>query len=302
MGALAAYVEAYDGVFEASDGNLISLYSWHADEAYEKNLSAFTRLAEKCPLPVYAAIPPRKMDALTSSLPSTFPTAHSERLYSIAEKELERGGIAYVDLYSALEGKSECAGDLYFKTDHHWTHRGAWLAYIEIVSAMGEKPLEQSEFEKTELLSGFRGSDRTKRPESESFDVITGVIPKSGSFECETVFYPYDSDENNTVIEGFYDMSQLSSWEPYNVYLGGNSAYLRVYSTSGDERDTLFVVRDSFALALAPYLACHYDLVLIDPRFYPGPLREVAERESADAVLILENMGSLTESSIKFIW
>ncbi len=296
---LEDFVEDNGGIFEATDGNIISLYTWHEEEDYLDNLSVITRFAEKCSLPVYAAIPPRKMDALVSSLPDTFPFEHSERLFSLAKNELENSSAHYVDLFSALKGKSEFAGHLYFKTDHHWTHEGAFLAYEEIVKKMGKTPLDYESFEKTELLSVFRGSDFTKKNDSLSSDVLTGAYP-SGEWKLEQVSYPEDSGEN-TVISGFFDYPELKTNEPYAVYLGGNVPYVRI-TKEGEPRETLLVVRDSFASALAPFLACHFDLVLIDPRFFPTGLEQVAEKENASAVLIVENMGSMTEHKVKFMW
>ncbi|MBR5817549.1 MAG: hypothetical protein IKY62_02770, partial [Clostridia bacterium] len=77
----------------------------------------------------------------------------------------------------------------------------------------------------------------------------------------------------------------------------GNAPYITV---RGDgERETLLLVRDSFASALVPFLASHFDLVLLDTRFFPGTVSEVAKRESADKILVLHNMGTLTEGTLK---
>ena len=54
--------------------------------------------------------------------------------------------------------------------------------------------------------------------------------------------------------------------------------------------------------ALAPFLAEHFDIVMIDPRFYPDRISKAIEYERVDSVLIVENMGSFTENEIKFIY
>jgi len=293
--ALDEAVEKYDGVFEANDGTLISLYAHHEESAYTDDYKAIGDFSDKCTVPVYVAFPPRKMDALTTLLPSDFPIGHSEYLYRLAEKTLAKSSAVYIDLYSALCGSE----GTYFMTDHHWTHKGAYLAYEKIVSAMGKTPYQKVWFETELLIEDFKGSDHTKRPESEALDSVTGAYPK-GNFTVENVAYPYDTSENNTVIEGFFDYSRLGSYEPYAVLLGGNNPYVRVKGEG--ERECLVVLRDSFANAIAPYLAAHFDLVLVDPRFYPDGISGVVERENAVAVLVLENMGSITESEIKIKW
>jgi len=291
---LDRYVEENGGVLETEEA-LISLYAHRESEKYQEDYDTVKAFAEVCDLPVYVAFPPRKMDALTGVLPEDFPFEHSEYLYRLADKTLS-GKCEYVDLYSALKGME----DTYFKTDHHWTHTGAWIAYREIASVMGLDPIPLDDFERVELLAQFRGSDFTKKPTSELWDCIAGVVPK-GKFVTEIVNFPYDSEENNVLFDGFYDTSKLKTNEPYAVFLGGNNPYIRVRKT-GESRDTIVVVRDSFANALTPFLACHFDVVLIDPRFYPTGISKVAEAENASAVLILENMGSITESDLKFKW
>lgn len=293
--ALDEAVEKYDGVFEANDGTLISLYAHHEESAYTDDYKAIGDFSDKCTVPVYVAFPPRKMDALTTLLPSDFPIGHSEYLYRLAEKTLSKSSAVYIDLYSALSSSE----GTYFMTDHHWTHKGAYLAYAEIVSAMGKTPFDEEYFKTELLIEDFKGSDHSKKPESNLTETVIGAYP-DGKFTVENVTYPYGSDENNTVIEGFFDYSKLKSYEPYAVYLGGNNPYVRVRGEG--ERDCLVILRDSFANALAPYLASHFDLVLVDPRFYPDGISGVVERENASAVLVLENMGSVTESEIKIKW
>ena len=293
--SLDTAVEKYGPVFEAEDGTLISLYKSREKSAYTDDLTAVKDFADKCTVPVYVAFPPRKMDALTSLLPKELPTGHSEYLYRLAENTFKDSSASYVDLYSALRGTE----GTYFTTDHHWTEKGAYLAYCEIVGAMGKTPVDRESLRSETLIESFKGSDHTKYPESEKEESVIGSYP-DGVYTVENVVYPYDTKENNTVMYGFFDYSKIKSYEPYAVYLGGNNPYVRVKG-EGD-RETIVILRDSFANAIAPYLAAHFDLVLVDPRFYPDGISGVVERENAKCVLVLENMGSVTESDIKIKW
>lgn len=292
--ALDAFVSENGGVLETEDA-LISVYAHREREKYQEDYDTVKAFAEACDLPVYVAFPPRKMDALTSFLPADFPVEHSGYLYRLADKTLS-DECEYIDLYSVLKGTE----DTYFKTDHHWTYVGAWMAYRAIGEKMGFEPLPLEEFETPVLKEKFYGSDHTKKPENTLSDSIVGVVP-SGEFTTEIVNFSYDSEENNVSFYGFYDESKLATNEPYAVFLGGNNPYIRV-AKKGESRDTLVIVRDSFANALTPFLACHFNVVLIDPRFYPSGISTVAEAENASAVLILENMGSITESDLKIKW
>lgn len=287
----------YGGLCRDSENNLISIYPYHGKKAFLKNVEPVTALADDCQLPVYLAIPPRKMDVL--DIPEDIDKTPYNKLFSIAKRESRKHDIVYVDLLDAMAGDN-----LYFATDHHWTSHGAYLAYREIITEMGKAPLEESDFEITVGTEKYRGSDWGKSDKSEDYtvyDTIELYFSKNyDKYTTTIVSHPYDTDENNVVSSGLYKMEALTSWDPYTVYFGGNNPYVTV--RSNEPRETLMLVRDSFASALAPFLAEHFDLVLVDPRFYPEKLSKVVEREGITAILVLENMGTFTENTIKITY
>ena len=57
------------------------------------------------------------------------------------------------------------------------------------------------------------------------------------------------------------------------------------------------VVKDSFGHSLAPFLAYHFDLEIIDLRYYKSSAAALAEESGCDRVLIINNMDSLTSAS-----
>lgn len=286
-------VAKYGGLYIDGDGSIISLYAYHGREAFLKNLNEITDLGD-CGLPVYLAIPPMKMDVM--ELPEDIDVTPYRELFSLAEEECQRNGVGYIDLLSVMAGDG-----LYFSTDHHWTSRGAYLAYREIAAAMGWTPADEESFRIETAHEKYRGSDWGKSDKAEEYTVYDTIdlyySEDYGDYVTTIVSHPYDTDENNRVIGGMYSMEKLESWDPYTVYFEGNTPYITV--RNGEERETLMIVRDSFASALAPFLALHCDIVMIDPRFYPERLSKAVEREDVSAILVLENMGSFTENNIK---
>lgn len=282
----------YGEVFTAYDGTLISLYTYHGEDKFKENLDAVISFQKDCPLDVFVAIPPRKMDALTHLLPKDFKTEPAEHLFGIAEEKTDN----FIDLLTPMRENE----GFYFKTDHHWTSYGAYIAYCEIIKAMGLEPFSESYFEKVLFTDSYRGSDYGKKNVAYFDSIFLYYSPRYNDFKVTLVSFPYDSEENNTLYPEMYLTDRRESWDPYTVYFGGNNPYITV--RDGSDRQTLLVVRDSFASALAPFLAEHFDLVLIDPRFYPESLSKAIEYEGVDSVLIVENMGSFTENTVKFIY
>ena len=282
------FISRYGEVYTAEDGTLISVYPYHGEEAFKKNLDTIISFQEKCPLDVFVAIPPRKMDALVSLLPKDFETEPAQHLFKIAKDSTEN----FIDLLAPMREEE----GFYFKTDHHWTSDGAYRAYFEIVTAMGLEPFPEGYFEKVLFTESYRGSDHGKKNVDYYDSIFLYYSPRYTDFEVTLVSHPYDSEENNTLYPEMYLTDRRDSFDPYTVYFGGNNPYITI--RDGSERATLLVIRDSFASALAPFLAEHFDLVLIDPRFYPERLHRAIEYEGVDSVLIVENMGSFTEIEI----
>ena len=63
-------------------------------------------------------------------------------------------------------------------------------------------------------------------------------------------------------------------------------------------RGKLLLIKDSFAHSMAPFLAYHWDLVIVDTRYYKKSVKALAEEEGVERVLLLANMGGMTEAYV----
>ena len=84
-------------------------------------------------------------------------------------------------------------------------------------------------------------------------------------------------------FEGLYDRQKLTERDQFSVFLGGNCGTLVI--EDGVEKETLLVIRDSFASPLLPFLARHFRVVAVDPRYEKHDLAALLSR--ADRVLVL---------------
>jgi hypothetical protein len=100
-------------------------------------------------------------------------------------------------------------------------------------------------------------------------------------------------------IEGLYDWDALATHDKYRVFLGGTNTHIRVRSTAA-ERPTLFLIKDSYAQSLSPFLARHFDLILLDPRTFKtasGTVSTQITEYAPDRVLLLYGIDTLCDSS-----
>ncbi len=171
-----------------------------------------------------------------------------------------------VYLNGALSGES----DIWFNTDHHWTAYGAYLAYVSLGDSLGYIPYGAEYFTEETVSESFYGTAYSK----------SGLYSTSPD---KITLLRYDGDEK------FYDMSALLKKDKYAVFLGGNHAYLSIQS--GEEKPRLLIIKDSYANSAIPFLALHFNLEIVDPRYFSGDIYEIAEK--CDSALFLYGASSL---------
>ena len=89
----------------------------------------------------------------------------------------------------------------------------------------------------------------------------------------------------------------LEKKDKYASFVGvNNNSYVEI-TMEGEDRETLVLLRDSFADSLAPFLARHFDLVLIDLRTSTPDTISICKEIGAEKILFLYNMETLTTTN-----
>jgi hypothetical protein len=178
----------------------------------------------------------------------------------------------------------------WFKTDHHWTAEGAFAAYVALGKALGYAPYPESAFEKQTVGDRFFGT-------ADACVTLPFTTPD------RITLWRYEGDESFLVtcegtppVQGFYRIEKLSTRDGYGVFFGGNVADCRIDKGEGDTRPLLLVFKDSYANALLPFLARHFRLHVIDPRY--GTFHSDSLIKEADRLLVLAGMLSLSETGL----
>ena len=171
----------------------------------------------------------------------------------------------------------------YYNTDHHRTTYGAYLVYLEVCQKLKIEPYPESYFTKETVCTDFYGTSffRSRLPR---YAVLPDSIKLWRYPDDESVtFTIYDTKKSS---KGFYDFSKLDTADKYAIFLGGNYAHADVASSS--DKPTLLLFKDSFANAVIPFLALHFDIDIIDPR-YPSKsqLSEFYNNQSYDYRLFI---------------
>ena len=269
------------------DGHLIPLPGEVNDTQLERNVKSMSVFAEAVSVPVYVAATPRSVDVFSEKLPAAYPRESANDLYAKYHTLSEAYGLPTVDLFTPL-----CESGDYYRTDHHYTTDGAYLCYLNLADRLGYTPYDWDYF--------------TLETASDSF---CGTSMRSSGFyltrkDTITLYrYPSDGDyrviikEDGRTINGFYDFDALSATDQYAVFLGGNHGRADVILPDAEEeRPKLLMIRDSFADCLVPFLALHYDITLLDLRYYRGNIQKTVAEEGFDAVLIYQCLSEFDQN------
>lgn len=283
--ALKAYSELLQGKTENNGvikvGDTLIKRSQTGEIRLEANLDAIKAFEEDCGIKTVLAALPRSADVFAELLPSTYPKEADAALWQEYHSLVAEKNINSPRLYSPLVEEGE-----YYRTDHHWTTEGAYRAYCLLGEQLGYTPKSEDFFNKEIANDRFCGTSMR----SSGFY----LTPKDA-----ITLYRYEGDEQYKVMAdgkeiSLYDFEKAKTTDAYAVFLGGNHA--RVDITASKGREKLLLIRDSFADSIAPFLAIHYDLTLIDLRYMKESVRSLAREGDYAAVLILESVSEIAES------
>ncbi|MDR1330082.1 MAG: hypothetical protein LBK23_10835 [Oscillospiraceae bacterium] len=251
------------------DDRLVRIFSF--DEAlavrYADTLNAY-RAALPESARIFSILPPTQIEFM----PERFrDISDSEQDAIIFVNAALTDGITAVNAYGEIADSSE--EYLYFRTDHHWTALGAYYAYIAFADAAGFAPKELSEYEEI-AIPGFLGYYYNMEP-SETLRAQPDTI------------YCYEYKGALTTSPPLLSPPGEGEKATYGVFTGGDHPKLTI-DTSVENGKTAVVIKDSYANAFIPWLAPHYEsIVVLDPRHFEGSVPEViGEYESVDLIFL----------------
>ena len=276
----------YNGIFVGKDGFLIPR-PMPRDGVVEENLGAylaFLALCEEKELLCSLILAPRGADILTDKLPFFYDASANNGLFDTVGASAPESRLL-LDRFLATSDPSV----FHYRTDHHWNTDGAYLAYEAMGSHLGYTPIPQEYFDRETVSLSFFGTSDSK-------------VCLPFSTPDEVVLYRYVGDTLATVTNetqkktnGFYDLAALETKDCYRVFLGGNTARLSITLPTGEPKPRLLLVKDSYANSLIPFLALHYDLEVIDPRYPGDSLPTILEEGTYDRVLFLFGADTFSE-------
>lgn len=257
---------------------------------FTMNVGALQKLAERHPGQVDVMIVPSASLVLKDKLPAHLPAADEAACLDELARMLEGSANVY-DMRETLAAHKD--EDIYYRTDHHWTFRGAYLAYQAYVTAKGMAPMDLSAAE-VKTVEDFYGTNYSKarRPGTPP-DVLQYL-------ELPNVLRVYKLQRDGTMLEEtgpIMDTAALATRDKYKAFLRGNNGYSVL---TGDGEGSILVVKDSYANSFLPFLTANYKTIgIVDFRDNANKLDAIMEEGGYEQVLVLYSFsGFSTDGSL----
>jgi len=238
------------------NGYLFPKFSKFDNRILQGNLAAIDKFAAAMKAPVAVMILPSKYHPLIDEVPVGFPFVNQSFYITEINGYLSTNA-DIVNAKDILAVNSQRY--IYYRTDHHWTNYGAWLAYCQLATVAGFTPFE---YESRQMLTvdGFYGTSFSKCHKiGTKADSISYYDFKIKSLTADDVEY-----------DSLYSLEQFEKRDKYAAFIQGNNGLTIIESEYSDEKlGSILVIKDSFANSLIPLLTENYNVIYaIDPRFY----------------------------------
>ncbi|MFR1707485.1 MAG: DHHW family protein [Clostridium sp.] len=274
-----------NNVFIGKDNQLIEDFEERSKEETNEKVSTINEFVKRHEnINTYFMLIPTATEILKEKLPKYAPVDSQVEYMKYIQENLN-SNIKFINSYNALiNNRNEY---LYYKTDHHWTSKGAYIAYVEFCKTIGMEPKKEEEFNIELVANDFYGSLSSKigvkRGEPDYIDVY---VPKENG---EVVVNYITEQKRSTSI---YNSESLDKKDKYEVFTGGNHPHINIKSL-GDPKRKLLIIKDSYANSFLQFLTSHYgEIDIVDLRYYMEDLEALIKTQEITDILFLYNVNT----------
>lgn len=248
----------------------------------EKILETFLKEQDR---PVYVAIAPNASEVMKEYVPAGIVRVNQEQEIQDFYQRIGSDYVKTVDLLTPLRESSVL--QKYYRTDHHWTSEGAYVAYTELCRVLQETPVALTELE-SEEVPDFYGTLYAKY--------------KGGLLPPDTILR-YDIPIKSLTIQSeshdtLYDKSKDKVYDKYASFLYGNPGMSTINARNAGNGRSLIVFKDSYANCLIPFLTYQYDtIIVVDLRYHKDNVSDLLKNNPTADILLLYNFSHLSDDN-----
>jgi len=256
-----------------------------------ENLEAIRQFAKRSrDIQTYMLLVPNAANIMRDRLPAFATVSDQSRMFAQVKRELGED-VEWLDAAEAL--KKHAGEQIYYKTDHHWTSRGAAYGFNAAAKQLEIEGVV-SDYKIHTVATDFSGTLASRSGYHKVKDTVEVYQPEN--VEYQYLVSDSDNEEKRPTI---YDRKALEGKDKYQVFFGGNHAMVDIVTTNDNQR-RLLVFKDSYANSFVPFLIPYYnEIIMIDARYYYENVNMLIENKGITDVLFLYNMDTfLNDNSL----
>ena len=233
------------------DGTRTALFTYGKNEI-QKAATALNQYAALLPVggTLHVMLAPRAQTVNKFALHLDTESGWSSEVETALQPLVSKNVILH-SAYDIFQNPIQNGDYVYFRTDHHWTARGAYLAAESMLKSEGFQTVPLKDYsEKT--IEGFLGSIYLHNRNARLSDLADQI----------EVFYPILPAKSYRVSNA-YKKNELPVIDETNtnylVFLGGTTGPYRVLEGGYHTGRNMLLVCDSFGNSIAPFFMPYYD-------------------------------------------
>lgn len=272
-----------NGIVYGDDEYLFDKFTDIDEHRIKVNVDSINSYAKNIGFKPYVMLIPNSYNIYPERLPKNTPVINQiEEIDTIYNTLNNTNNINITEILN-----NEKENYIYYKTDHHWTTYGAYLAYCEYIKSIGDKPVDINNLNKISV-DNFYGTYYSKaKPFKNSGD-------KLDYYEFDNIKMKIEEDE----YDSLYDIKKLEERDKYSVFIRGNNPLTIINNNELHNGKKLLIFKDSFANSMIPFLTQNFEEIhVIDLRSFFGDVEEYTKINDFNEVLILYNFMNFNNDS-----
>ena len=269
------------------DGSKTALFTYDKTDL-EKAASVLNRYAALLPVggKLHVMLAPRAQTANKLALHLDSESGWTSEVEASLQSLVSKNVVVH-SAYDILQNDMLGGDYLYFRTDHHWTARGAYLIADSMLKSDGYQTVPLADY-KEKTIEGYLGSIYLHGRNAKLKELVDTI----------EVYYPLLPAQSFRVSNA-YKKNELpvidETQTNYLVFLGGTVGPYRVLDGGYHTGRTMLMVCDSFGNSIAPFFLPYYDDVyMVDFRdeYYTrdearGSVKDYVRRLGIDDIYIV---------------
>ena len=281
-----------NGIYFGDDDFLLEPFT-RTDEQMTKNIGYINDFVEQLTdTNTFMMLVPTAIEIYPEYAPAYAPTDSQKGVLHLAEQSLNHS-TSFINIYDELVMHKQ--EPIYFRTDHHWTMRGAYYGYVKAAKQMGLDPLPKDAFEKQIVSDDFYGTHHSK---ANDFMVKSDNIEYYQPKTDRQIEVTYDQED---ITHNLVTWDALNTKDQYRFFLDGNHRIVTIEANAKND-DKLVVIKDSYAHAFVPFLTAHFsEIHVLDLRYFNESVTDYIDLHNITDVLFLYNIPTFS-SDKNLIW